>query len=255
MEKGFLTAKGRWSGKGVKEKHSSVGDVRDTVLCYADSGPVTSTVKAMVKSSSDTLSNNNGNVNTSIVNMETPLELNKGDDVTSNANVEPTTSASLLVFVSFTTLLKGDMSKKVSSYARAMIELQADAELKYTIIVVMPKIIGKGFYMCTIRVEYEWKPPRCSSCKIIAYSLKFLRKILTFVHIIIVRVFGHVLNECPKKIFSDVAKNLNNPRQACRGVPVGPNVSFKSSKQIYKHVSNKNGASTNGKKKQVEVSR
>ncbi|GJS21835.1 zinc finger, CCHC-type containing protein [Tanacetum coccineum] len=264
MEKGFLTAKGRWSGKGVKEKHDSVGDVRDMVLCYADSGSVTSTVKAMVKSLSDTLSNNNGNVNTSIVNIETPLESNKGDDVTSNVNVEPSTSASLLAFMSFTTLLKGDISQKSvnfrtlttperngvdvafsskdgldamlengpyfirnnpsilkkwdpdvnllkkdvgnvsvlvklygvpittfsedelssistklgtplmldsytsdmcmhswgrSSYAQAMIELQADAELKDTIIVAMPKIIGEGFYMCTIRVEYEWKPP------------------------------------------------------------------------------------------------
>ncbi|GJU73276.1 hypothetical protein Tco_1264681, partial [Tanacetum coccineum] len=74
-----------------------------------------------------------------------------------------------------------------------------------------------------------WKPPMCSGCK----------------------VFGHVLNECPKKIVS----NVNNPRQAARSVLVGPNVSFKSTKPIYRPVSNKNGASTNGKKKQVEVSR
>ncbi|GKA70712.1 hypothetical protein Tco_0776851, partial [Tanacetum coccineum] len=46
------------------------------------------------------------------------------------------------------------------SYARAMIELRADMELKDTIVVVMPKLIGEGFYMCSIRVEYEWKPPR-----------------------------------------------------------------------------------------------
>nr|GEV71420.1 hypothetical protein [Tanacetum cinerariifolium] len=81
--------------------------------------------------------------------------------------------------------------------------------------------------------EYEWKPPKCLSCK----------------------VFGHVLNECPKKIVSDVAKNLNNPRQATRGVPVGPKISFQSTKQIYIPISNKNGASTSGKKKQAGVSR
>ncbi|GJZ21375.1 hypothetical protein Tco_0558414 [Tanacetum coccineum] len=67
--------------------------------------------------------------------------------------------------------------------------------------------------------------------------------------------FGHVLNECPKKIVSNVVKNLNNPGQATRGVLVGPNVSFKSTLQIYRPVSNKNGASTSGKKKQAEVSR
>ncbi|GJY22361.1 hypothetical protein Tco_0394927 [Tanacetum coccineum] len=60
---------------------------------------------------------------------------------------------------------------------------------------------------------------------------------------------------CPKKIVSDVVKNLNNPRQATRGVPIGPNVSFKSTKQIYRPISNKNGASSSGTKKQVEVSR
>ncbi|GKE26539.1 hypothetical protein Tco_1441923, partial [Tanacetum coccineum] len=64
----------------------------------------------------------------------------------------------------------------------------------------------------------------------------------------IIVVFGHVLNECPKKIVSDVVKNLNNPRQATRGVSVGTNVRFKSTKQIYKPVSNKNGAITGGKR-------
>nr|GEZ48177.1 hypothetical protein [Tanacetum cinerariifolium] len=39
------------------------------------------------------------------------------------------------------------------------------------------------------------------------------------------------------------------------GVPVDPNVSIKSTKQIYKLVSNKNGASTSCKRKQAEVSR
>ncbi|GJZ02976.1 hypothetical protein Tco_0520937 [Tanacetum coccineum] len=61
------------------------------------------------------------------------------------------------------------------------------------------------------------------------------------------------LNECPKKSVSDVV--LNNPRQATRGVPVGPKVSFKSTKQIYRPISNKNSGNTSGKKKQAKVSR
>ncbi|GJV98120.1 hypothetical protein Tco_1553372 [Tanacetum coccineum] len=48
---------------------------------------------------------------------------------------------------------------------------------------------------------------------------------------------------------------MNNPRLANRGVSVGPNVSFKSTKHIYRPISNKNGANTSGKKKQVEVAR
>nr|GEY23793.1 hypothetical protein [Tanacetum cinerariifolium] len=51
-----------------------------------------------------------------------------------------------------------------SSYARVMIELRADVELKDNIIVDMPKITREGHYTCNVHVEYEWKPPRISSC-------------------------------------------------------------------------------------------
>ncbi|GJY35902.1 protein downy mildew resistance 6 [Tanacetum coccineum] len=47
-----------------------------------------------------------------------------------------------------------------SSYARAMIELRADVELKDNIVAVMPKITREGYYICNIRVECDWKPPR-----------------------------------------------------------------------------------------------
>ncbi|GJS20545.1 hypothetical protein Tco_0449177 [Tanacetum coccineum] len=83
-----------------------------------------------------------------------------------------------------------------SSYCREMIELQADMELKDTIVVAMPKLVGEWFYTCTVHVEYEWKPPRCVCCK----------------------VFGHIQDECPKNIGSDVVKNLKKPRQVPRGV-------------------------------------
>ncbi|GJS73057.1 putative reverse transcriptase domain-containing protein [Tanacetum coccineum] len=63
-----------------------------------------------------------------------------------------------------------------SSYTRALIELRADVELKDNIVVVMPKITREGHYTYNNRVEYEWKPPRCASCKI----------------------FGHIHEECPK---------------------------------------------------------
>ncbi|GJV49232.1 kinase-like domain, phloem protein 2-like protein [Tanacetum coccineum] len=65
-----------------------------------------------------------------------------------------------------------------SSYARVMIELRADVELKDNIVVAMPRITREGHYTCNVHVEYEWKPPRCSSCK----------------------VFGHIYEECPKNI-------------------------------------------------------
>nr|GFB50512.1 hypothetical protein [Tanacetum cinerariifolium] len=95
-----------------------------------------------------------------------------------------------------------------SSYAIAMLELRADVKLKDTIMVAMPKLVGEGFYMRTIHAKYEWKPPKCSSCK----------------------VFSHALDEFPKKIVSDVMKNLKNRRQATRGVQVGPKMEFKPTK-------------------------
>nr|GEU45846.1 hypothetical protein [Tanacetum cinerariifolium] len=56
------------------------------------------------------------------------------------------------------------------SYARAMIELRADVESKDNIVVDMPKITREGFYTCNIRVEYEWKPPRCACCKNVGFK-------------------------------------------------------------------------------------
>ncbi|GJU63260.1 hypothetical protein Tco_1148473 [Tanacetum coccineum] len=40
-----------------------------------------------------------------------------------------------------------------SSYARAVIEVRVDVELKDNIVVVMPKLVGEGFYTCNVHVE------------------------------------------------------------------------------------------------------
>nr|GEX10328.1 hypothetical protein [Tanacetum cinerariifolium] len=57
-------------------------------------------------------------------------------------------------------LLKKDVGR--SSYVRAMIEVRGDVELKDHIVVAMPKLVGKGFYTCNVRVEFKWKPPDVS---------------------------------------------------------------------------------------------
>ncbi|GJS26193.1 ARID DNA-binding domain-containing protein [Tanacetum coccineum] len=62
----------------------------------------------------------------------------------------------------------------------------------------------------------------------------------------IIMAFGHVLDESPKKIISDVLKSLKNPRQAVR-VQVGLRLGFEPTKQVYQHVSKMNGASASGK--------
>ncbi|GJV96428.1 putative reverse transcriptase domain-containing protein [Tanacetum coccineum] len=52
-----------------------------------------------------------------------------------------------------------------SSYARAMIELRVDVELKDTLVMDIPKLEGGGYTRSIICAEYEWKPPRCLTCK------------------------------------------------------------------------------------------
>ncbi|XP_021987007.1 uncharacterized protein LOC110883597 [Helianthus annuus] len=63
-----------------------------------------------------------------------------------------------------------------SSYARAIIEVDASKDLKGTVSVAIPNIEDGGFLKSSINVEYEWTLPRCSTCNI----------------------FGHTLETCPK---------------------------------------------------------
>ncbi|XP_022019842.1 uncharacterized protein LOC110919899 [Helianthus annuus] len=65
-----------------------------------------------------------------------------------------------------------------SSYARAIIEVDASKDLKEKVSVAIPNVEDGGFLKSSINVEYEWTPPRCSTCN----------------------VFGHTLEDCPKVV-------------------------------------------------------
>ncbi|GJU97164.1 putative reverse transcriptase domain-containing protein [Tanacetum coccineum] len=67
----------------------------------------------------------------------------------------------------------------------------------------------ESHYTCNVRVEYEWKPPRCSSCK----------------------VFGHIHEECLKNTCAGEKKIMKKPSQTSRGVLVGPKMGFKPQKE------------------------
>ncbi|XP_071695012.1 uncharacterized protein [Rutidosis leptorrhynchoides] len=64
------------------------------------------------------------------------------------------------------------------NYARAMIEISPESELKEVLNVETPSIDGKKKITGVITIEYEWKPPRCLCCK----------------------VFGNNDAQCPKNI-------------------------------------------------------
>nr|GEY91944.1 hypothetical protein [Tanacetum cinerariifolium] len=64
-----------------------------------------------------------------------------------------------------------------SSYARVMIELQADVKLKDNIVVAMPKLKREGHYTCNVHVEYEWKPPVARLVRFLDTLMRNVRRI------------------------------------------------------------------------------
>ncbi|XP_071714406.1 uncharacterized protein [Rutidosis leptorrhynchoides] len=56
------------------------------------------------------------------------------------------------------------------NFARAMIEVSAGMELVENIKVATPSLNGKRTIVDTVRVEYEWKLPRCSGCKVFGHN-------------------------------------------------------------------------------------
>ncbi|GJW39969.1 zinc knuckle CX2CX4HX4C containing protein [Tanacetum coccineum] len=67
-----------------------------------------------------------------------------------------------------------------SSFSRCLIEVNSEVDLVDVFTIGFPSLSKDDFTKETIRVEYEWRPPRCDTCKI----------------------FGHVHDYCPKKVVS-----------------------------------------------------
>nr|GEX73429.1 hypothetical protein [Tanacetum cinerariifolium] len=57
-----------------------------------------------------------------------------------------------------------------NKYARALIEVSVDRDLMESIVITIPLGKGKGHTLATIEIEYEWKPPVCSICKIFDHT-------------------------------------------------------------------------------------
>ncbi|GKC21635.1 hypothetical protein Tco_1023785 [Tanacetum coccineum] len=78
------------------------------------------------------------------------------------------------------------------SFARALIEISLDVELKHEGVMEIPVEDGTGYTKEIIRVEYEWKPPHCIDCKL----------------------FGHAHNLCPKRVkkVDTSAPNTDSPK-------------------------------------------
>nr|GEV78031.1 hypothetical protein [Tanacetum cinerariifolium] len=78
------------------------------------------------------------------------------------------------------------------SFARALIEIDANLDLKKGVKMAIPvdEDDGSGYISEVIYVEYEWKPPHCLDCKI----------------------FGHNFEKCPNKVIV-TDDNVDNSAQ------------------------------------------
>ncbi|XP_071718553.1 uncharacterized protein [Rutidosis leptorrhynchoides] len=72
------------------------------------------------------------------------------------------------------------------NFARAMVEVSATNDLKESVKVGTPNLENSNVTMDVVWVEYDWKPPRCSCCK----------------------VFGHKDNQCPKVVQVEPVKSV-----------------------------------------------
>ncbi|GKA90956.1 zinc knuckle CX2CX4HX4C containing protein [Tanacetum coccineum] len=63
-----------------------------------------------------------------------------------------------------------------SSFARYLIEVSSEVNLMDVVTIGIPYLIGEDFTKETIRVEYEWRPPRCDVCKIWSCSRPMSQK-------------------------------------------------------------------------------
>nr|GEV89990.1 hypothetical protein [Tanacetum cinerariifolium] len=125
-----------------------------------------------------------------------------------------------------------------NSYARAMEEIYADKERKETMVIAIPNLEDNGYARETVTIEYEWKPPCCTQCKI----------------------FGHVIENCPHVTKGAAKKNVEMDNEGFQtvgnhGLGKKQNervMGFKQKNFVYRPVSNVK-STTNTKKKVNEV--
>nr|GEY44206.1 hypothetical protein [Tanacetum cinerariifolium] len=74
-----------------------------------------------------------------------------------------------------------------SSYAQVLIEINACINFNNNLVMVVPNLEGNGYIKETICIEYEWMPPRCSTCL----------------------VYGHSFVDCPKGVPKRVVNSMD----------------------------------------------
>ncbi|XP_022015019.1 uncharacterized protein LOC110914537 [Helianthus annuus] len=118
-----------------------------------------------------------------------------------------------------------------SSFARALIEISADEDLRDHIVVAIPNLDDDGFIMEKVTVEYEWKPHRCATCCIFGHNDQHCPK---------------KVNVTPKQVVVDEEGFISDKRKVAK---FGMGNKKQKQKFIYRPKITKSGASTSGTKK------
>ncbi|GJX32044.1 putative reverse transcriptase domain-containing protein [Tanacetum coccineum] len=192
MERGFLSQKGSGGRRRVKEKNKDVA-AKDGV-----SPSVTDSDDTTILGSFPPLSTP---VTTMAGNAPVWVKLH-GVPVTAFSNDGLSTIATKLGTPHMLDFYTADMCMQSwgrSSYAKVMIELRADVELKDNIVVAMPRIKGDGYYTCNIRVEYEWKPLGVHIARFLDMSMRNVQRISV------------VFQPVSKKSTANTRSRMNNP--------------------------------------------
>ncbi|KAJ0711327.1 hypothetical protein HanOQP8_Chr09g0322611 [Helianthus annuus] len=124
-----------------------------------------------------------------------------------------------------------------SSFARALIEINAENELKDHIIVAIPKLDDEGYITEKVTVEYEWKPQRCSVCCVFGHDDQ---------------TCGKNVNNKAKQVVIDDDGFFTDKRKTAR---LGVTQKKQKPKFVYKRKANKADPSTSGTKNDEQVIR
>nr|GEV35513.1 hypothetical protein [Tanacetum cinerariifolium] len=153
MESGFLSLIGRGVGRDVKEKQCGIVDTSARAVV----GDINGVPEAMIDDNPIGAIAGDKNVSNK---MWTPDE----NQLKEYLNYAPIwVNLHDILIVPFTDDGRLD-------YARTLIKIRADWELKDAMIISILNVKDDGEVLRTIRVEYEWEPPRCGVCKIFGHD-------------------------------------------------------------------------------------
>ncbi|GJW43656.1 hypothetical protein Tco_0072455 [Tanacetum coccineum] len=121
---------------------------------------------------------------------------------------------------SYAKLVTGEPSRKSVNFRTLITPMRnwTDVAIPLESIGAISKRLANTAYYTLLMLD-SYTPDMCmQSCGRLSYARAMIELCSNC------KVFGYVLNKYPKKIVSDMRKNLNNTRQATRGVPVGPKI-------------------------------